>query len=353
MAVAAAVLGLGITLSFGYAEHDPRPHEAAPRWPPPPRTCHIRAAGLQRAEPDGFDLVSAPSARAAIESVRSQVSVGGLIVPRRGAVTIVTAGAEGALQQQTMNAALTAAAQSMDRAADRLDVAPLTAGDRSGLSSLRLRPRAAPSQRDRRRQHLPARYAAAAVVACSRRGPVRAAGRLWRRPGHGHRAGALTGASGPRSALVFSAPSPSCCSSPCCKQSSACPAPPCCGHVYLRRQRRLRRASTGRLSPGRLPSGGTMAPKQCDRPRRPGRRRTPSTPTDLAHPLLVLPVAGCGPEHPGGRRPFTPLGAPSPAARKARDCTAPRPSWCTSAGGWGRDASRLDRKRPVHAPYKP
>ena len=56
-------------------------------------------------------------------------------MPPSGPVTIVTAGAEGVLQQQALTAALTAASRSMHRAAKSLDVAPLPSGDRAGLSS--------------------------------------------------------------------------------------------------------------------------------------------------------------------------------------------------------------------------
>ena len=47
----------------------------------------------------------------------------------------MTAGAEGVLQQQAITAALTAALQSMRRPTRPLDVAPLSSGDRAGLSS--------------------------------------------------------------------------------------------------------------------------------------------------------------------------------------------------------------------------
>ena len=129
------MLGLGITLSFGYAEHDPKPHEVRVAVAAAPGVRAKVAAGLQRAEPGGFDLVSAPSVRAATQSVRSQTTAGALIVPPSGAVTIVTAGAGGVLQQQVITAALTAASQSMHRRTEVLDVAPLSSGDRSGLSS--------------------------------------------------------------------------------------------------------------------------------------------------------------------------------------------------------------------------
>ena len=135
IAVVAAVVALGITLSFGYAEHDPKPHEVRVAVAAAPAVRAKVAAGLQRAEPGGFDVVSDPSGRAATQSVRSQTTAGALVVPPSGAVTIVTAGAAGVLQQQVITAALTAASQSMRRPAELLDVAPLSSGDHSGLSS--------------------------------------------------------------------------------------------------------------------------------------------------------------------------------------------------------------------------
>jgi hypothetical protein len=135
IAVLAALLGLGITLSFGYAEHDPRPHEVRVAIAARPAVRARVAAGLQRAEPGGFDLMRVPTARAATQSVRAQTSAGALIVPRSGAVTVVTAGAEGVLQQQAIISALQAASRSMRRPTKLLDVAPLSSGDRAGLSS--------------------------------------------------------------------------------------------------------------------------------------------------------------------------------------------------------------------------
>jgi hypothetical protein len=135
IAVFAGLLGLGITLSFGYADHDPRPHDVRITVAGASAVRAKVAAGLQLAEPGGFDVVSAPSVQAATQSVRSQASAGALIVPPSGAVTIVTAGAAGVLQQQAVTAALTAASRSARRPTKLLDVAPLPGGDRSGLSS--------------------------------------------------------------------------------------------------------------------------------------------------------------------------------------------------------------------------
>jgi hypothetical protein len=135
ISVVAALLGLGITLSFGYAEHDPKPHEVRVAVAAAPAVRDKVAARLQRAQPGGFDLVSYATAAGATQSVRSQASAGALIVPPNGALTIVTAGAAGVLQQQAVTAALTGASKPMHRPATLLDIAPLSSGDRSGLSS--------------------------------------------------------------------------------------------------------------------------------------------------------------------------------------------------------------------------
>jgi hypothetical protein len=135
IAVIAAVLGLGITLSFGYADHAPRPHGVRIAVAAAPAVRARLQTGLERSQPGGFDVVSAASRAAAARSVRSQSAAGALIVPRDGPVTIVTAGAEGVSQQQAITAALTAVSQAMHRRATALDVAPLAPRDRAGLAS--------------------------------------------------------------------------------------------------------------------------------------------------------------------------------------------------------------------------
>jgi hypothetical protein len=129
------VVALGITLSFGYADHAPQPHGVRVAVAAPAAVSAKLTAGLQRAEPGGFRLIAAASAGAAIHAVRSQQAAGALIVPVSGANTLVTAGAEGTLQQQVLTSALGAASKAMHRPVRSVDVAPLSAGDRSGLSS--------------------------------------------------------------------------------------------------------------------------------------------------------------------------------------------------------------------------
>jgi hypothetical protein len=130
-----AILGLAITLSFGYADHDPRPHSVRIAVAAPPAVRADLAAGLERAEAGGFEVVGVGSAHAATHGVRSQSTAGALIVPASGATTIVTAGADGLTQKQALITALTAASTAMHRSAEALDVAPLPRGDTTGLSS--------------------------------------------------------------------------------------------------------------------------------------------------------------------------------------------------------------------------
>jgi len=133
VAVAAAVVGFIVTLSFGYADHAPAPHGVRLAVAAPAGFVPELTTGLARAAPGGFTVVAAPSAPAVIDSVRSQSAAGGLVTGAAGPVTIVTAGAAGLSQQQAIKAALTAAATALHRQARSLDVAPLPAGDRAGL----------------------------------------------------------------------------------------------------------------------------------------------------------------------------------------------------------------------------
>ncbi|MGH3254384.1 MAG: hypothetical protein ACRDOU_03100 [Streptosporangiaceae bacterium] len=134
ISVAAAVVGFILTLSFGFADHAPAPHGVRVAVAAPAGFVQGLARGLAHAAPGGFTVVPAPSARAVTDSVLSQSAAGGLVTGTTGPVTIVTAGAAGSGQQQAITAALLAAATALHRQARSLDVAPLPAGDRAGLS---------------------------------------------------------------------------------------------------------------------------------------------------------------------------------------------------------------------------
>jgi hypothetical protein len=133
-AIAAAVVCFVLTLSYGYADHSPAPHGVRIAVAAPARIVQGLTAGLAHAAPGAFTVVGAPSGRAAIGSVRSQSAAGGLVTGVTGPVTIVTAAAGGLTQQQVVTAALTAAATALHRPVRLLDVVPLPASDRAGLS---------------------------------------------------------------------------------------------------------------------------------------------------------------------------------------------------------------------------
>jgi len=134
IAVAAAVVTLILTLSFGFADHAPAPHGVRLAVAAPAGFTRELSAGLAHAAPGGFTVVAEPAAQAVITSVREQAAAGGLVAGAAGPVTIVTAGAADPSQQQAITAALTAAATAFHRQARPLDVAPLPASDRAGLS---------------------------------------------------------------------------------------------------------------------------------------------------------------------------------------------------------------------------
>ncbi len=110
VAVAAAVVGFILTLSFGFADHAPAPHGVRLAVAAPAGLARALAAGLAHAAPGGFTVVAVPSASAVTDGVRSQSMAGGLVAGASGPVTIVTAGAAGEGQQQAITAVLTAAA---------------------------------------------------------------------------------------------------------------------------------------------------------------------------------------------------------------------------------------------------
>jgi hypothetical protein len=71
VSIAAAVVGFILTLSFGFADHAPAPYVVRVAVAAPAGVVQGLAAGLAHAAPGGFAVVSAPSARAVIDRVRS------------------------------------------------------------------------------------------------------------------------------------------------------------------------------------------------------------------------------------------------------------------------------------------
>ena len=130
-----SIIGLVIALSFGYADHSPTPHGVRIAVNAPAAVSTQLATGLDRAEPGGFTVITVRTPALALRAVRDQSAAGGVVLPAAGPATIVTAGATGVSQQQVITAALSGAATMMKRQVRTVDVAPLPATDRAGLSS--------------------------------------------------------------------------------------------------------------------------------------------------------------------------------------------------------------------------
>jgi hypothetical protein len=135
IAIAAAVVGFVITLSFGFADHAPAPHGVRLAVAAPPDLVRELTAGLAHAAPGGFTILTATTAQAVASDVRSQQAAGGLTAGPAGPVTIVTAAAAGTSQQQAITTALSAAAGALHRPVLALDAVPLPPGDHAGLSA--------------------------------------------------------------------------------------------------------------------------------------------------------------------------------------------------------------------------
>jgi len=72
IAAAAAMVGFILTLSFGFADHDPAPHGVRIAVAAPAGIVAELTAELAHAAPGGFTVVAAPSAGAVTGDVRSQ-----------------------------------------------------------------------------------------------------------------------------------------------------------------------------------------------------------------------------------------------------------------------------------------
>jgi hypothetical protein len=136
VAIAAAIAGALLTLSFTYADHEPAPHGVRIAVVAPPAvTAHI-AAGLRRAAPGAFQVLalgSAPAARAALhdQEIRGALVLGVGGDPHRA--EILSAGAAGAALQQVVETALGHVATAAHAHASVQDVVPPGGADRSGL----------------------------------------------------------------------------------------------------------------------------------------------------------------------------------------------------------------------------
>jgi hypothetical protein len=139
VAIAAAVAGALLTLSFTYADHQPAPHAVRIGVVAPAAVTGQVAAGLRHAAPGGFQVVALPSAHAARSALRDQRVRGALVLGpagragRAGRAGILTAGAAGAALEQVVATALEHVAAAAHVRASVQDVVPSNGADRSGL----------------------------------------------------------------------------------------------------------------------------------------------------------------------------------------------------------------------------
>ncbi len=82
VAVLSAILGLGITLSFGYADHDPHPHDVRIAVAAPAGVAARVQAGLQQAAPGGFRVIARARRRRSHTRRALTVGAGGADRPR-------------------------------------------------------------------------------------------------------------------------------------------------------------------------------------------------------------------------------------------------------------------------------
>jgi hypothetical protein len=133
IAIAAAVAGALLTLSFTYADHEPVPHGVRIAVvAPAPVTDHI-AAGLRHTTPGAFRVIAVPSAAAARTALRDQQARGALVLQGGGRAQILTAGAAGSALAQVVTTVLGHVAAAAHARPSVQDVEPPSAGDRSGL----------------------------------------------------------------------------------------------------------------------------------------------------------------------------------------------------------------------------
>jgi hypothetical protein len=135
LTVGASLFSLLFILSYGYAIHDPRPHDVRIDVVASAGTVNVVRSALNTAEPGGFDIHPSPDAQTARRDVLRGASYGALVAGPGGTDQVLVASAAGVSLQELITNALTAQAHARDRAVQVVDLAPLPAGDRAVQSS--------------------------------------------------------------------------------------------------------------------------------------------------------------------------------------------------------------------------
>jgi hypothetical protein len=133
-ALAAAIAGGLLTLSFAYADHSPAPHDIRVAVVASPAVVAHVAHGLDLAAPGGFAVIHLPSANSAVTALRDQRVRGALVLGAHGHAQVLVAGAAGPSLAQVVQTALGHAASAAGARPAVHDVVPLPTRDRTDLS---------------------------------------------------------------------------------------------------------------------------------------------------------------------------------------------------------------------------
>jgi hypothetical protein len=135
LTLGASLFSFLFILSYGYAIHDPRPHQIRIDVLAPATTIDTLRSELRTADPGGFDVRRSPDAPTARRNVEQGTAAGALIVGAGNADQILVASAGGVSLEQLITTVLTAQAHTRGHAVQVVDVVALPAGDHAGQSS--------------------------------------------------------------------------------------------------------------------------------------------------------------------------------------------------------------------------
>lgn len=138
LGIASAIFSCLFVLSFGYAQHSPRPHDVRIDVVGDPGLARTVQHALDRAVPGGFDTHEVASEAQARHDLRDMAAAGALISQAPGSTVALTAGALGVPLQQAVKAALGNVTSAQRRPARFVDVVPLPRGDQAGLAPFAL-----------------------------------------------------------------------------------------------------------------------------------------------------------------------------------------------------------------------
>ena len=138
LGLAAAVFSGLFVLSFGYAQHSPRPHGIRIDVAGSAGVVNATRHALSQVVPDGFDVRQVATEAQARQDLRHLASSGALVLATDGTARILTAGAAGTPLQQVVDKALSGVATAQGKVAQLDDVVPVRSGDRAGLSAFAL-----------------------------------------------------------------------------------------------------------------------------------------------------------------------------------------------------------------------